>query len=180
MSAKKDKVVATLAYGKVFSKALLSVVLIGLISSIISVPGLIYWAVDESEYEVLYALLVPGLGFAIFPLVLHYYRKVSKKIKLWKKDAVKLWAKTEEVDSIRTLYLHVRKIKIRVKFYYNDKRIKQVSGEMNDMKETAYFNQVGYDSVFKKFADKRIEILYSPSYNQVMILKPAKNKKSEG
>ena len=176
----KEKIVATLTYGRVCPKGIFIVVLYGLIGSIIAIPGIIYWAIDESAYGVLAGLIpfgIFGFGFAFF---IGFHAKINKKIKQWKKDAVKLWAVTKTVGNITNTFLGVQKIKIAVKFYYNDQKIKQTSGELNDIRESIFYMQPGYDAVFQKYANKQIEILYSPSYNQVMILKPAKNKKSEG
>ena len=173
---KKDKIVATLTYGKVYSKGVLILILTTLLMLIIMIPLTIYCAIDSSEYEVLLCLVMPIIGFIGLPYLIYFWVKTDKSIKQWKKDAVKLWAVTKELDSITNTFLRVRKIKIKVQFEYNDKKITQVSGELNDIRESIFYMQPGYDAVFQKYANKRIEILYSQQYKQVMILKPTKEK----
>ena len=171
----KEKIVATLTYGKVYPKGVFTFMYIVLALVVLSIPLFIYVAIDSSQYEILYCFIFFGIIIFCFTYILCVCTKTNNKIKQWKKDAVKLWADTKELDSIKNTFFGVRKIKIKVMFSYNGKKIEQVSGELNDIRENVFYTHKGYDAIYQKFANRKIEILYSPSFNQNMIIKPQKN-----
>lgn len=104
-------------------------------------------------------ILIPSIGIAVEE------KKVKRLINLWLEDAVEL----EAFCALSNDYVrHINgAVKISVTFRFGQDEISQVSG-MQGLKYPAS-KQDGYDSWFKKYVDKKIKILYSPKYNQVMI-----------
>ena len=151
------KIVASLRYGRVnpwplnllwAAFAVLGAVLF-IIISLISLP--------EKDWAAFAAGLGVGLLFVfagIYALIGDLF--IKSKIKLWQADAVKLSAKTYEADYSRFC------VAIAVRFEYHDKKIRKVSGR---------HGHLNYDPVFLNYCDRRISILYSPKYDEVMILK---------
>ncbi len=101
--------------------------------------------------------------------VLHRNYKLKKKILLWLEDAIELTAQTTTLDRFRTLGHLVAETKLQVEFYYDG--IKKMQSSYDDTKKDYWFKRNGYFKVLSKYADKSINILYSPKYEQVLILK---------
>ena len=76
-------------------------------------------------------------------------------------DAVELYAYSEELSKIGML-LQVSETKIRVKFQWEGRNYVRISGNGK---------RKAYQKVFTKYANRYIRILYSPKYDQIMILK---------
>ena len=119
------------------------------------------------------------LGFMLLPIIFLFLilrnEKIRKEIKLWLQDAVELGAFCEILLSDHTdtplldaiFSLPPSKAKIRVKFKYNGKHYSKDSGYKN--KNGEFKND--YQAVWVKYADKSINILYSPKYDEVIVLK---------
>lgn len=106
---------------------------------------------------------------------MYIYLRQSRDIKKWLKDAVLLPAQAMELGRIENGIIYRTKIKISIKFFYNEQKIIQKSGAKNKIKENLFYINVGYDAIFLKYIDREIKILYSPKYDEVMILKDKKN-----
>lgn len=83
---------------------------------------------------------------------------IRRKIKRWLEDAVLLSAISKKLLSAGI----PSSSKIQIEFVYNGKKKKQVSlpGKLLQIQ-----------TIFSRYADREIQILYSPKYDQVMILK---------
>ena len=102
-------------------------------------------------------LIVNVIVFLVtFPLVLKEI-KMKKYLKLCLKDYVKLKANVKCYDAFYKHKVYV------IKFIYNGKNIEYKS---NIVKVT-YFNK----AIFKRIIGKKINILYSPSMNDILFLK---------
>ncbi|MDE7182845.1 MAG: hypothetical protein K2O41_07495 [Clostridia bacterium] len=156
------KIVASLRYGRVnpwplnllwAAFAVLGAVLF-IIISLISIP--------EKDWAAFAAGLGVGLLFVfagIYALIGDLF--IKSKIKLWQADAVKLGAYSEKLFSDFS-FSGGFKVAIRVRFKYSDKRYNRVSG--GKCKVESFWG-------FSKYSDRKISILYSPKYDEVMILK---------
>ena len=155
------KIVATLEYGKKCSTQICLIwIKINAISTIFFlVVPLIY---IENGY--LLGIIPCLVLFLIAINTMKYHINVDKEIKLWKDDAVQLKATSKIIDEetfigeIPTTYY-----KIEIYFKYQNKRIKKISGGQKRFK--------GYATIYRKYSNRVIDILYSPKYDQVMILK---------
>ena len=168
----KRKIVATLSYGKVPSKFMVGVFTTMLIGSIILIPIIIIMLIAEKQYQFLiisiFAIL---LGVFLSGYFLFHCYKIKNKIKLWKQDAILLKAKSKIVAEqwVPSYGIIGSKVaKISVTFKYEGKRIKMVSGEQGE--KDLFHSKAGFDELFKEYGDREIDILYSPRFNQVMIL----------
>lgn len=102
------------------------------------------------------------LSFALYLIVGNHKKK--KKIKIWLNDAVKLKAYSQNISEYNSVF-NIKGIIIRVIFQFNGKRYIKESTVKNEMGNKAYL------VTYKKYADRDIDILYSPKYDEVMILK---------
>ena len=109
------------------------------------------------------------LTFLILPYSMLSYLRIRKIVNVWKEDAVEIGAWAIEKDRNRINL--ILRIKISLEFYYNGKKYVKESGEKNDMQQDLIYYAPGYDSVYRKYVNRDIRILYSPKYDQVMILK---------
>lgn len=120
-------------------------------------------------------LALVGCFFASFalPLVLGLliYRneKYRKEIELWLSDAVELTAYVREIGVIQSEFISANNLyKIQVEFEYNgqhykiESRGKQLSGT-----KSSY----GFHNVWKDYINRKVNIMYSPEYNEVIVLK---------
>ena len=112
--------------------------------------GLVY-------FSILSLLIAVGVVFTIVRKL-----RLKKKIYLWLDDAVERYATTIAID--KRYWLIRPATKLKVKFKYKHKNYIMYSGDPSN-------GNKGYYKTLSKYADRTIKILYSPSYNQVLILK---------
>lgn len=106
------------------------------------------------------------LGIAIVPLVIK--NKLKRKIFMWLDDAVELDAKTEEIDREYTKFL-LKTTKLKVEFQLNGQHVVLTSEQGNN--KNPWFSNYGYRRDLTKYANKKVKILYSQKYSEVLILK---------
>ncbi len=112
---------------------------------------------NQSGYVFLLVALLSFFAILIFFIVQNFI--LLKRIKIWIRDAVELTAKT---SCSSTVTYRFRVSKLSVSFRYNGKKIQKFTGD----KKTS-----GYSLAFNKIANREIQILYSPKYDQVLFLK---------
>lgn len=165
------KIIASLTYGKKFSAAVTLLIYIGLLLCAAMVPLAVFCAVYYTEYEVLICLFLPLMGIPGTVYAIIVISKENKNIGKWVSDSVLLSAYAFEVDRIKNKLTGIVKLKISVKFVYNGIKMVQKSGEKNNKKGNIFYSNPGYDAIFLKYIDRPIHILYSPAYDQVLLLK---------
>ena len=108
-----------------------------------------------------------SLGFIVcFPIIFSAYHlikqnKLKKKVDLWSKDAVELSASMKSQSS--NVGMLLSKPTIIVEFSYQGKRY-----------EKEIFNGKKKFMIVNQYINKKVKILYSPTYDEVLILKDDK------
>ena len=128
--------------------------------------GILALVVDSELFLVVAVSALFAIMFFIV-MVINYVN--CAKIKKWMKDAVKLKAFAHAIDNstTHTLVFRQQTTKLSVSFEYNNKTIVKESGK----KDGAFSVINGYSTLFNKYADKEITILYSPEYDEVILMK---------
>ena len=177
MDKKIRKIDALLEYGEIFSFTLMFFVYFMFILGVGGIILTLCIAVIEKEYIVLSILpfFLLGIVSSVFIFLMH--RKQISRAKKFLFDAVELSAKTKMLDSsyAQNGFFRVPITKIAVEFNYDGTNIVRHSG-LKEYKGGLRNNKGGYNKVFNKYANRQIQILYSPKYDQVLILKDKKQK----
>ncbi|MCL2751309.1 MAG: hypothetical protein FWE62_00990 [Firmicutes bacterium] len=180
-----DSIDASLRYGTVRLPKLARVFLytgfiVGLVFSIFCV----FIAIFSEPNAIAVAIFFIILAIICFIVLARFYR-LKKKIKLWLEDAVGLKARCailgkeppKETNPVLVALEVAAALagagsdippKIQVTFKYNGKVIKRISGKQGYSAEAM---ETGRSLIFKKFIGKAMDVLYSPEYDQVFLLK---------
>ena len=122
-----------------------------------------------------FMIIVLGLIFvfivALMPLICIFllFSKRKKKILIWLEDAIEGEGITKTIGK-RKWMIVASLIKLKIEFTVNGVKYERYTG---DEKVSPYWNyhaNDGYYSGIEKFADKQVKVLYSPKYDEVMIL----------
>ncbi len=90
--------------------------------------------------------------------------KLSKDVMLWLEDAIEIKAYSQKLGENR-LGFQPKATKIRVSFNIGGKHFRK------DSSLTPFGGWEGYAGCFNKYADREVNIMYSPKYDEVLILK---------
>lgn len=123
----------------------------------------------EAVLSMICCSILLGIALAIIGFILLKNFNLKKKILLWLKDAVELTAETIVLDSFKTFGHPFAETKLLVKFVYKRETITRTSEDKT--KKDHWYKRNGYFKVLSKYGNKTIKILYSPFYDQVLILK---------
>ena len=156
----------SLSNGKIYHKSLLSICWIALVSGSLAIVVLFACML---AYEMTPSEKVGfgSLGFVVcFPIIFSAYHlikqnKLKKKVDLWSKDAVELSASMKSQSS--NVGMLLSKPTIIVEFSYQGKRY-----------EKEIFNGKKKFMIVNQYINKKVKILYSPTYDEVLILKDDK------
>ena len=170
---KLPNVDVSLSHGKLFNKKHFIPLYIALSTSclfpVLTVFLLCLPAV-EWDNDMIVALTLGNLFAAaiisLFVYVERKNRKLKNKISVWSTDAVKIRAYSKKVGEIR-LGMQPKATKIQVRFTLN---------AVEYIRESTYKvlgGLEGYVGCFNQYADRAVTVLYSPKYDEVMILKDA-------
>lgn len=162
-----DDVAATLEYGYNFGKGMrrffgITVIYVSCVAFLgyITAMVLIFF---PAEREAMWAFF--GIaGFGLFMLILCRFLLhpvlwgLQKNLPLWLKDAVKLYAYAKIIDK----NVGMTGYKIEVTFGFNKRKY---------VKQSKHYSRSLY-----RFVDRKLQILYSPAYDQVVILRDETNR----
>ena len=168
---KRKRMVASLEYGRCFPLLIRIFILFMLCFSCVGMPFAIIFAVPQSE--IVYVILIDVILFAIsLWLALENYKTVFLYRKCLK-DGVVLTAKSEVTDRSDELLglIRSRAVRIKVTFYLDGVKYVRRSGQKGYKQIFDGSKKAGYDNAFWRYSDREINILYSPKYDQVFILK---------
>lgn len=181
MTDKKNdyrKVTATLRHGAVFHKRewLFTWLMLFLfltsptISLIGCFPALIgIRPFDDGEIACLIGTSCVGVPMAaLIVYVLITKHRLKKKIYRWMEDAVSLYAESFAVSRIRFVLAWHSETKLKLIFHYKKEKIVLYSGD--PAKNYHILKANGYYRVLEKYSDRKVDILYSPKYNEVMFV----------
>lgn len=117
----------------------------------------------------IFTLFIGGDVLCLLFLIMFIHIKIKndrlkEKIILWVEDAIQVRAFSKKIDENR-LGLQPKATKIQIKF--------KINGEMYVKESTAkvFGGWQGYLGTFNKYANREINILYSPKYDEVLLLK---------
>lgn len=173
MDSNKQKIKSSLTYGKVFwgteKFILYALLFVPMLFPLLTVLILYMASIGEIVLTDKITIIIFGNVFSIFLFSiilwrLIYNNKLTKKIKNWLQDAIYIKATARRLDLISTRY---KPYQIEVEFFYNNKKLRHISRAGN------WF--LGYYKFFAE-SNKIINILYSPKYNEVIILKEQKER----
>ena len=166
------KVSATLKHGKLLGP--LGVAMLWLMVLLFTGLTLLFqlWGVDNPVYMAASYLWIFAGAFIFLYILLQSIAK--RDVKLWLQDAVTVEAFCVEIErpqgDARDKFFR----RIQLLFVYEGKEICLVSQDMPFFKKDVS-QQLGTGKIFRQYVNKRIKILYSPTHNQAMLLKPDKN-----
>lgn len=159
---KTNKIVATFKYGRHWGNFALSFIII---LATVMIFGFAYFAVavlwkenpTASAFTVFFDVFLVGL-FAVELIKGCKNRLYAKKCL---SDAIEIITIAKFFDKDTNWGLSYKGIKISVSFHYQNKKLRKHSI---------------YDRCFKRYVGKEVKILYSPTYDEVLLFKENKNK----
>ena len=175
-SAGIKQVIATLQDGAFSYESRKRILLFGIIGCVFYIIGFacLIWVVLESGKnsedmtEVIFTVVGCCIA-ALFLVAATIYlivrnEKIRTNIFNWMEDAVELRAFAQTVNVEHVSFLFPR-AKLQVTFTLDGKHYKKTSGRIREGK-----TRTGYQNYWMKFNNKNIRILYSPKYDQVILL----------
>jgi len=168
---KMSKIAASLSHGNFIAgkkMALLCFALIiSLLSPLITIIMLIIPGV-EWDRQIIITLSICNIMFISFFTVLVFImvknNKLKKKIIIWLEDAIEVRAYSRKTGENR-LGIQPKATKIQVSFKVADTNI------IRDSTGKVFGGCEGYLGTYTKYADRKINILYSQKHDQILILK---------
>lgn len=161
----------SLSRGKLFVKTdyiLLSVCLF--IFCLMPLLTVVFFFIPEIEWdrELIVVLIITNLlSFACMSIPIFLFakdKKTKSKVRIWLEDAIELKAFVNYVDE-KIALLQPAATKIQVNLILDGKHFYKESS----VKHSGW--QPGYDKFFTKYVNKEVKIMYSPKYDEVMIIK---------
>ena len=170
MEDKLKKVAGSLEYGP-WIRGWDLIMQVGGIFCFVAFAALFLWLTLTEEMGAFFAIgFLAMVGCAsVFLVNLIKNHRHLKAIGRWMQDAVPYTVFAEKVDEDRIGYRwkYLPVVRIAVRFRYQGRRITRFSGEGRNGLNT----RNGYAPGWKKYCDREINILYSPKYDQVIVLK---------
>ena len=118
------------------------------------------------------ALIAITIGFSLVPIILSVIifrnEKIRKEIELWIHDAIEINAYLKKTDI--KYWLGIPLVKFKIEFDVDGIHYTRTSDEEH-RGFLAYGRPKGYFANMTEYIDKKVKILYSPKYDQMMILK---------
>ena len=149
-------------WGRVFIRIFWVLLILTIISYILLMIAFISdWANDGMICALICTILL-GLMIGVSLYFIIRNNNLKKDLKLWMHDAVILKALSNTLVEFRALCHPFAEVSIRVKFSYQGKSYIYCSG--NNEKPKRYKS-------FEFYADRELLVLYSPTYEQVMMFR---------
>lgn len=165
------KIVASLKYGKFFNRKIVAFLYFALATGLLMllfgiIMAILIFVVKELTWNKETILIIVffcsfGLllgGTALWVVIKN--DKHKKEIVLYLNDAIVLKALVKRLDIVSLEY---KPYQVQVEFEIDGKKVYKISAP------GTFWG--GYHKIFAKYDNKKIDILYSPKYDQVLILK---------
>lgn len=176
-----SNIVFTLTRGKFNGESRKKIIIPYVIFVVLCILGIIlavtmmsieYVENKDSIASLVEAIISVVVGFSISPCVLYFLilrnEKIRKDVYLWLEDAVELNAYSKNIGT--KYWLGIPSIRLQVEFDLNGVHyVRSTDNEVRGALDKG--RPVGYFAHITKYADRKIKILYSPKYDQVMVLK---------
>lgn len=164
-----EQIDCTLKYGKVYVKQLkflniLSLVLI-VISNLLLFGGIVLCAVSQisiKEFSLVAIIYIAILSLVVVCVfIIKKNKKRNLEITEWLKDAVEIKA---EINRLDLTNINCQPYQIEVVLNFKGETIRKISNKSNLITE-------GYPKVFAKYHNKKIVVLYSKKFDEVLLTK---------
>lgn len=170
---KKTNVTTSLSRGLILdkSKFILLYLVVVICCCLVATSVMLMVFIPQAEWNAQSVALVILLGvgsvvmMSPFVFLIVKNKRIIKDVNLWLEDAVQLAAYSKKIGEVRSGVLHSLSIRIEVRFQYDGK----VHKKQSDAKVCGLPR--GYVGWYNQYADREIIILYSPKYDEVMILR---------
>jgi len=164
---------ASLSQGKFLDKKQLYILYLGMIAFLLfPLITIIMQFIPQIEWDSQIIITMVGSDMmflfflSIYAFVLKKNNQLRKKIIIWLEDAIEINAYSKKIGENR-LGFQPKAVKIQVTFMLNGKTY------IRESTVKVFGGEKGYLGTYKKYADREIRILYSPKYDEVLILKDA-------
>lgn len=126
----------------------------------------------DSVGSFIVTLIVSIFAFSFLPIILfillHRNEKIRKEVEKWIEDAIMADAYIKSIDKRAGVIISL--IKFQVDFDIDGIHYTRTSEEEKQIL-FSFKSTKGYFPYMSSYIDKKVKILYSPKYDQVMILK---------
>lgn len=123
---------------------------------------------SDLDYTIIFALIGGNIMFlALFTVLVYICIKNSRlkqKIIVWLEDAIEIKAYSKKIGENR-LGFQPKATKIQIVFKFADQTY------VRDSAGKVFGGWQGYLGTYTKYADREIRILYSPKYDEILILR---------
>ena len=155
-----NKITATFKYGRVWGNFALSFIII---LATVMTFGFAYFAVavlwKENPTASVFILLVDVFFIGLFAVEIIRGCKNRLYAKKCLSDAIEITTVAKFCDKDTNWGFSYKGIKILVSFHYQNKKVRKRSI---------------YDRCFRRYIDKEVRVLYSPTYDEVLLCKENK------
>lgn len=176
-----SKIVISLSKGRFYGESrkgiIIPYIVLVVISASVAILGVTMMSIEYSKEtdsiaELIGAIVAIVLGVAVLLcaayIPVYKNEKIRKEVLLWVEDSIELDAFCRSIDVKH--WLGIPLIKLQVDF--NIEGIHYVRSSENERQSKLDLGRpVGFFAGVKKYTDKKNKILYSPKYDEVMILK---------
>lgn len=161
----KYKIAANFKYGRVWGTFALSTVIFLVLTTTLGFAffaGFVLWRENLSASIFILIFDVFLIGLFVFEIIKGCKNRVYTRKCV--KDAVATKTRVKFCDKDNNLGLNYKGIKVSVSFHYENKKIRRYSG---------------YGKIFERYIDKEVAILYSPTYDEVLLCEIENDKKND-
>lgn len=165
---RKNKIIASLHYGKIFSKATMGATYFSIIGFAFIIGLCIYVLITQQELVLIGCIIICCIGIGFFLWVIISQNRHIKLINIWLKDAVEVDGVMEEIPPFRTQN-NTRNVAFQVTIVYNEQTITLLS---DSSEQNIYDNHgiINFGRYLRFYKDTR-KFLYSPTYREIVFFK---------
>ncbi len=169
MNTNNNQIIATLKYGKIISKKAMILLWVMMFILFAFLAFFIAETIIDKDYALIMIVIIVLVFIVMYICILVYLNKQKKQVKTWLEDADIVLLDAECGKSFDCL--RYGGIRVAVTFVFNGQTITKLSGnqKFSCMGENWYKPKGGNIRGFNNLVGKKIKILYSPKYDEVLI-----------